>query len=309
MAQASEPGPAPNSSGAGDQSTVGLAYGIAAFSLWAGVPVYFKLIQSVPAFETLAHRIVWSAVLCALLLRTAARWASVWAIFADRRRRAIFCVTSALLAANWLVYIWAINTDRLIDTSLGYYINPLFYVMLGLVFLSERLRPWQWVAVALAAIGVANLTWHLGHLPWIALCLALNFGIYGLIRKVVPVGALEGLTAEALIVLPFGIGYLAWLSTDASAALPARDLSIQLLLPLAGVATVLPLLFFNEAAQRLSLSTIGLLQYIGPSGHFVLAVFVYGEPLTEAHLITFACIWTALVIYSIDGWRGRRVAS
>jgi chloramphenicol-sensitive protein RarD len=303
LAQATTSGSAPN-----DQTAAGLAYGITAFALWAGIPVYFKLIQSLPALEILGHRILWSAVVCALLLRSAARWAAMWAVFGDRRRLAVFTVTTIMLATNWLVYIWAINTDRLIDTSIGYYINPLFNVLLGFVFLRERLRPWQWTAVALAAIGVANLTWHLGQLPWIALFLAANFGIYGLIRKVVPVGAIEGLAVETLIILPFGIAYLAWLGLEGSVSYVARDLTTNLLLPLTGIATVLPLLFFTEAARRLKLSTVGLLQYIAPSGHFVLAVFVYGEILTTAHIVTFACIWTALIIYSIDSWRGQRGA-
>lgn len=289
-----------------DQTTVGLAYGITAFTIWGVMPIYFKLIRDVPALEILGHRVLWSVVFCVVMLGTGRRWAAVWAIFANRRRLAVFAATTLLLSSNWLIYIWAVNTDRLLETSLGYYINPLLNVVLGLVFFSERLRPWQWAAVALAALGVANQTWQLGTLPWISLCLAGGFGAYGLIRKIVPVDALEGLTAETMLILPAALGYLAWLATDGSVAYLTRGLSINLLLTLAGVTSALPLLFFTEAARRLKLTTLGVLQYIGPSGHFLLAVFVYGEPFTSAQLMTFACIWTALAIYTGDGWRAQR---
>jgi chloramphenicol-sensitive protein RarD len=173
------------------------------------LPVYFKLLRDVPALEIFAHRILWSAAICVVLIGVGARWATVRSIFSNRRRLAIFVLTTLLLSSNWLIYIYAVNTDRLLQTSLGYYINPLLSVVLGLAFLGERLRPWQWVAVALAAVGVTNQTWQLGELPWISLCLAGGFGAYGLIRKVVSVDALEGLTAETLLILPPALAYLA----------------------------------------------------------------------------------------------------
>lgn len=299
-ADSRSPGRAP-----GDRTAQGLVYGIAAFSLWGVLPVYFKLLGDVPALEILAHRILWSVAFCAALLGASPRWAAVWAIFASRRRLAIFVLTTLLLSSNWLIYIHAVNTDRLLQTSLGYYINPLLNVVLGLAFLGERLRPWQWAAVALATLGVANQTWQLGELPWISLCLAGGFGAYGLIRKVVTVDALEGLTAETLLILPAGLAYLAWLGTDGRVAYMTQGWSINLVLVLAGVTSALPLLWFTEAARRLKLTTIGILQYIGPSGHFLLAVFVYGEPLNPAQLITFACIWSALALYTFDGWRNQ----
>lgn len=288
-----------------DQTTAGLLYGIGAFSLWGVMPIYFKLLRDVPALEIFAHRVLWSAVFCAALLGTGMRWAAVRAIFTDRRRLAIFVLTTLLLSSNWLIYIYAVNTDRLLQTSLGYYINPLLNVVLGLGLLGERLRPWQWLAVVLAAIGVANQTWQLGELPWISLCLAGGFGAYGLIRKVVPVDALEGLTAETLLILPPALAYLAWLGIDGNVAYVTQGWSVNLLLATAGVLSAMPLLWFTEAARRLKLTTIGILQYIGPSGHFLLAIFVYGEPLTPAQLFTFICIWSALALYTFDGWRNQ----
>lgn len=305
MAQAPAVGSPIQGQTPGDQTARGLLYGMAAFSLWGVMPVYFKLLGDVPPTEIFAHRILWSVAFCAVLLGAGARWAAVWAIFANRRRLTIFVLTTLLLSSNWLIYIYAVNTDRLLQTSLGYYINPLLNVVLGLAFLGERLRPWQWLAVALAAAGVANQTWQLGELPWISLCLAGGFGAYGLIRKVVSVGALEGLTAETLLILPPALAYLAWCGIDGSVAYATQGWSINLLLAMAGLTSAMPLLWFTEAARRLKLTTIGILQYIGPSGHFLLAIFVYGESLTAAQLFTFVCIWSALALYTFDGWRNQ----
>ncbi len=259
-----------------------------------------------PASEILGHRVVWSAVFLVILLAFSGQLSAAKAVFADRRVILPLCATTVLISINWFTFIWGVNAGFLLEVSLGYYINPLINVVLGILFLGERLRPWQIFAVALAALGVLNLTWSLGSFPWIALTLALTFGFYGLLRKVMPAEALVGLGVETVLLTPVALAFLAWLSLSDTAVAPDLDLTGWVLLILVGVVTAMPLLLFTAGARRLRYSTMGVLQYIGPTGHFLLAVFVYDEPFTVTHLVAFACIWIALVVYSVDANRAHR---
>lgn len=279
---------------------VGIAYALAAYLLWGLTPIYWKALRAIPGPEVLAQRMIWALLFVAILIAIFRQWRGVRRVIGSWRRLVPLMVTSVLVSFNWGVYIWAVNADHILEASLGYFINPLVNVLLGVVFLGERLRPWQGLAVLLAVGGVVNLTLSLGVFPWISLSLAVSFGFYGLIRKIVPTEPLVGLSCETALVLPVALAYLAYLSVTGTAAAHDADLGLWLLLIGSGVVTALPLLWFAQAAKRLQYTTIGLVQYVAPSLHFALAVFLYGETFTDAHLITFACIWGGLVIYTVD---------
>jgi chloramphenicol-sensitive protein RarD len=270
-----------------------------AFAFWGVIPLYWKLIADLPATEVLAHRIAWSLPWLALLLVLRRRGSELRRVLASPRARGLLLASTVLIAANWLAFIWAVNNDRVLDSSLGYYINPLVSVFLGFVFLGERLRGAQWLAVLLAAAGVAVLTLRHG-LPWVSLVLAFSFGSYGLLRKVVDAPPMVGLFVEIGLLTPLCAGYLVWLRATGEGAFATGDTSTSLLLAAAGPVTVGPLLLFAEGIRKLTLATVGFLQYMTPTGHFVLAVMVFGEPFDAGHLAAFACIWTALALYTFD---------
>lgn len=281
----------------------GLVYGLTAHSLWGLFPLYFKAVEVVPALEILVHRIVWSLALLIPLVLIQRQWSEVRRVLRDRGTLGVLLVTTTLIALNWYLFIVAVETDRVIQASLGYFINPLVNIVLGMVFLHERLSRPAAVAVALAVIGVAAQTIMIGSLPVIALVLAFSFGLYGLLRKTARVGSVVGLTIETALLTPFCIGYLIWAHRAGRMSFASGDLHLDLLLIAAGIITTAPLLLFTAAARLLPLSTMGFLQYVAPSGHFLLAVFAFGEPFTTAHLVTFACIWTALAIFTRDQLR------
>lgn len=287
----------------------GYLLGLGAYFIWGLFPLYFKLVERVPALEIVVHRALWSALFgCALLLLW--KHPGWWRELRDNPRRlGVLALSGLLIASNWLVYVWAVNNDRMLEASLGYYINPLINVLLGLLLLGERLRRLQWLAVGLATFGVLQQLWQLGTLPWVSLVLAFTFGFYGLIRKKAPVAALPGLVVETLMLLPLAIGWLL-LHPTAMSSQPAFWSDPQALwLVAAGPVTLLPLLCFNAAARSLPYTTLGFLQYITPTLVLLLAVFVYGETLDPARLLSFICIWAALALYSLDIWkalRGRR---
>ena len=259
--------------------------------------------------EVLANRIVWSLGLVLAALAWRGRWEWLAAL---RRPRVLglFVATSLLLSANWLTYIWAVSNGHVVDASLGYFITPLVNVALGYSLLGERPRRAQWVALALAAAGVAWLTASAGRLPWIGLVIGVSFGAYGLLRKVAVLGALEGLTLETLILAPAALAAMAWWWAASATSFPAPDLAANAWLVGLGPTTTVPLLLFSFAARRLPLTTLGLLQYLSPSIQFVLGVWLFHEAFTPARLVGFACIWVALVLYSSDTWRaGRRLQS
>ena len=287
-------------------AAAGVAYGLAAGLVWGLGPIYWKAIQSVPAVEIVAHRVVWSVLFLALLMALLRQLPALRQAVRVRRNIVALFATAVLISVNWSLYIWAVNAGFVLDVSFGYFISPLVGVLLGTTILRERLRPWQAIAVALAAIGVANQVASLGTIPWIGLVLAFTFGVYGLIRKVVPAGALVGLGIETTLILPFALGYIVWLSADGQAVSWSLDAGGMALVVGAGAVTALPLLWFTQAARRLRLSSIGLILYVAPSCQFVLAVFLYGEAFTVAHLVTFVFIWAGLLVYSVDSARAHR---
>jgi chloramphenicol-sensitive protein RarD len=281
----------------------GIFQALLAYGAWGVLPVYWKALASVSATEVLANRIVWTVLFGAVLLAMLRRTDEVRDALSIPRERFLLACSGVLIGANWLLYIWAVNHDRLLEASLGYYLNPLFSVLLGVLFLGERLRPWQALAVAIAAAGVAVLVVDAGGVPWIALGLAVSFGLYGLAHKLCPVRPIPGLAIETAVLAPAALLWLFVAAEPAGGVLRAGpDLSRALLVG-AGPATALPLLWFAGAARHLRLATLGLFQYLAPSIGFVLAIFVYDEPFTRGHAIAFAGIWSALALYSVDAWR------
>jgi chloramphenicol-sensitive protein RarD len=282
----------------------GVLYAATAYACWGLFPVYFKALHDVPPQQILMHRIAWSLVFLVLVLTWRRQWAWLGSLLRRPKVLAGFTASAVLLSTNWLIYIWAVNSDRVVDASLGYFINPLVNVLLGFIVLRERLRSGQWAAIALAAAGVGWLTWVGGNLPWIGLVLAVTFGTYGLLRKTAALGALEGLSLETLILFPVALAYLIWLTFDGSNSFVGAPLSTQLLLMAAGPITAIPLLLFAAGARQIPLSLLGLLQYIGPSLQLLLGVWLYHEPFGGARLAGFALIWAALILYSAEGlWR------
>ncbi|MDP5292963.1 EamA family transporter RarD [Oceanimonas sp. CHS3-5] len=289
-----------------DQAGQGALFALGAYFLWGIAPMYFKQLSAVPAYEILTHRIIWSWLLLALLLSVLGYWPRVRALLHTPRQLLMLTLSSVIIGVNWLLFIWAVNNDHMLDASLGYYINPLFNIVLAMLFLGERFRRTQWLAVGLAGAGVAIQILVFGSLPWIALALAFSFGCYGLIRKKVPVDPFTGLMLETLVLLPLALIYLGGIADSATSRLTANPLDLNLWLIAAGLVTTAPLLLFAGAARRLRLSTLGFFQYLGPSLMFMLAVGLYNEPFTLDKGITFALIWAALVIYTLDGLRHRR---
>jgi len=292
---------APYHAGMSEQGSqrAGLGYAVSAFLLWGLFPIYWKLLQTVPALEVVAHRTLWSFVALAAWITARRRWADVRAVAARGRTVAALAGSAALISVNWLLYVWAVIHDHMVEASLGYYINPLVNVVLGVIVLRERLSRPQLIAVTLAGIGVATLTLGYGSFPWIALTLAVTFGLYGLVRKTVGADAITGLFTETALLAPLAGGFIAVLAARGAGALGGGAL-VSTLLVLGGPVTALPLALFAHGARRLPLSTLGLIQYLAPSLQFLIAVFLYREPFTAAHAATFACIWLALGLMTWD---------
>ncbi len=289
-------------------SPLGVLLAASAFFIWGLSPIYWKALVSVPAFEILMHRMIWSFVFLAPLVLLRGHLDDFLKAMSSGRTLLILMGTTVIVGGNWFLFIWAINSGHILQTSLGYYINPLVNVLLGVVFLKERLRRLQLVAVGLAAVGVFYLTLSYGQFPWVSLALAFSFGFYGLIRKVVPVGPLVGLTVETLLLSVPATAYLIYIDHAGHGAFLNAGTPITLLLMGAALVTGLPLLLFTMGTKLLRLATVGFLQYIAPSCTFLLAVFIYREPLVPAQLFTFGLIWTALAIYSYDSVRQYRIA-
>ncbi|GGK14733.1 transporter [Caldalkalibacillus thermarum] len=286
------------------QVIMGTWYAVAAYVVWGVLPLYWKLLENIPALEILAHRIIWSFVFVILILAVTSKWSelkqeclSIW----RNRKQSLALISSALvISANWFVYIWAVNNDRVIETSLGYYINPLLSVLLGIVVLKERLTYWQTWSFVLATIGVLLITVHYGAIPWIALSLALSFALYGLAKKIASLNAMLGLAFETLLTLPLALLYVAWLHNTGSSSFGTSSVGTSLLLAGAGMATALPLLCFAQGARRIPLTMLGFFQYIAPSITLCLGIFVFNEPFTTIDLISFMFIWSALTLYSLS---------
>jgi chloramphenicol-sensitive protein RarD len=287
-----------------------LIAGIAAFTTWGLVPIYWKLLKAVPATEILAHRFVWTSIFLITLLTWRQRWAEVETNVRSRRARLYCLVSGAMIAITWFLYIWAVNIGRVIETSLGYFMTPLMNVLLGAIFLRERLRRWQSVSVLLGTLGVFNLTFGYGRFPWVALSLCTTFGLYGLLRKKSGTAAIPGLFIETILLVPLAIAYLIFLNTNGQLMFGSADISLSILLMSTGIVTALPQVWFGHAAQHLRLTTLGFLQYLPPTGTFFLGVFAYHEPFTRNHLVTFALIWIALAIFTGEAvmqWRRQSV--
>ncbi|WP_413400769.1 EamA family transporter RarD [Pseudoalteromonas sp. KJ71-7] len=284
----------------------GAIFACLAFFMWGLAPIYFKMIQHVSAFEILLHRVIWSVVFLIVVVSVLSYWDKIKRILIQPKLILMLVVTSTLLGFNWGLFIWAINNNHMLDASLGYYINPLLNVLLGMVFLNERLRKLQGAAVALAFTGVLLQLISFGSFPVVAFSLATSFALYGLLRKKLQVDALPGILIEALILLPVALTYWWLMVPTETSNLPANDWQTNALLVSAGIVTTLPLLCFTGAAKRLQYTTLGFFQYIGPSLMFILAVVFYGEVFDAERVITFACIWSALAIFSWDSYHQSR---
>jgi len=278
----------------------GVFYAILAYFLWGIFPIYWKLIQNVPALEIIAHRVVWAFLFVLLVVWLKHDWQWVREAFQDKKILLTFLITGLLLAVNWLVYVWAVNAGFIVDASLGYFINPLVNVVLGVIFLRERLRLWQWIPVGIATLGVLYLAVSYGVIPWIGLTLAFTFGTYGLLKKTAALNSLHGFTLETGFLFFPALGYLLFLEFINQGAFPHGSALETLLLSLTGLMTGLPLLLFGAAARRVPLSTLGFIQYIAPSLQFLIGVQIYGESFTPDRMIGFGLIWFALAIYSTD---------
>ena len=279
----------------------GILAGIGAYTLWGLFPVYWRLLENDPAIEILAHRMVWSLLFMAALISVQREWHSLIAILHNRRTVLVYTLAAVILALNWFTYIWAVNAGYVVEASLGYFINPLINFLLGVIFLGEKLRPWQVAAVILAGLGVVYLTVSYGSLPWISLVLALTFGLYGLIKKTAVLESTHGFSLETMVLFLPALGYLLFRESIGVGAFVNQGAWISLLLALAGPVTSVPLLMFGYAARKIPLSMLGFIQYITPTLQFVLGVFVYREPFPASRLVGFSMIWAALVAYSLEG--------
>jgi chloramphenicol-sensitive protein RarD len=303
-------GPAVGATPKAETATAGLSFGLAAYGWWGLQAVYFKAMKEVPPTVLLAHRTIWCAVFLVFLLSVLRRWADFGRCLKSKRLVALLATSSVLLAINWLLFIVGVATNRMVETSLGYFINPLFSVLLGVVVLGERPRPLQMVAIVLAAVGIAHRIYSLGELPLIALGLAGSFGLYGLVRKIANVESLTGLTLETLVLAPAGMSYLAWQAMQGNDLFGNVTAVTRGLVLASGMITSIPLLCFGAAARRLPLSTLGFLQYVAPSLQLALAVCWYSEPFTVNHAVSFGLIWAGLALFSAEPifvrWRSTR---
>lgn len=293
------------------ETSRGVLYAVGAFFIWGLFPLYWKPLHDVPALQILCHRIVWSAVFVALILLLQRNWGWLADSVRDTRRLGIFALSSFLLSLNWLIYIWAVNDGRVVEASLGYFINPLVNVLLGRFFLGERLTRPQASAVGLATLGVAWITLGVGSLPWVALGLAGSFGVYGLLRKQASLPSLEGLALETFLMLPLAAAALLWFEANGNGGFGHLGLATDLLLVGGGIVTAIPLLLFASGARRLKLATVGLIQYLGPTIQLLLGVLLYQEPFGPERAVGFALIWSGLALYSGAGllsyWKQRRL--
>jgi chloramphenicol-sensitive protein RarD len=287
----------------------GILYAVLAYGIWGILPIYWKSIQEVPAPQILGHRIIWSFAFLAAIVYFRKDWLAFGKAIKNRKSILIFSLSAAIISVNWLTYIWAVNAGFIVETSLGYFINPLISVLLGVVFLKEKLRTTQWVPVGLALVGVLYLTFQYGELPWIALLLATTFGLYGLIKKTAPLNSLHGMTLETGMLFIPALIFLILSESQGTGAFGHTSWFTGVLLAFTGVATALPLLLFSNAARRINLSTLGFLQYFAPTLQFLIGVLIYNEPLTNERLVGFVIIWIALILYSFEGFYTRRRAA
>lgn len=284
----------------------GILYGIGAYVLWGFFPIYWKFLHPVPALQVIGHRIGWSFIMLAVYVLITKQWQDFRSVAFKAKTIGMYSIAAVLLSINWLIYVWGVNAGFIVETSLGYFINPLLSVLLGVIFLRERLRPMQWIPVGLAAVGVIYLTFVYGRLPWIALSLAFSFGFYGFVKKLSPLGSLYGLTLETGIVFPVALIYLVVVGVTGTGAFFHAGTLIDLFLIGAGIVTTIPLLMFASAAKQIPLTLVGLLQYIAPTLQFLIGVFVYKESFDFSHFIGFAIVWVALIFFAVESYIANR---
>ena len=284
----------------------GILYGIGAYALWGFFPIYWKLLHDVSAEQVIGHRIGWSFILLLAYILLAGQWKEFRSVAFKWKTIGIYSIAAVLLSFNWLIYVWGVNAGFIVETSLGYFINPLLSVLLGVLFLRERLRPLQWIPVGLAALGVGYLTFAYGRLPWIALSLAFTFGFYGFVKKLSPLGSLYGLTLETGIVFPIALVYLAFVGFNGTGAFLQNGALVDVLLIGAGIVTTIPLLMFASAAKQIPLTVVGLLQYIAPTLQFLIGVLVYKEPFDLSRFIGFGLVWVALIVFAVENYLANR---
>ncbi|MBI2757892.1 MAG: EamA family transporter RarD [Chloroflexi bacterium] len=283
----------------------GILYAVGAYLMWGLFPLYWKQLETIPALQLIGHRIAWSFILLIIVIFITRQWKEFRAEFNSKTIR-IYLIAAVLISVNWFTYVWAVNNGFVVETSLGYYINPLFSVLLGVIVFRERLRPIQWIPIALAAAGVFYLTATYGSLPWIALTLAFTFGLYGLVKKTAPLSSLYGLTLETGLLFLAAVAYLLYSEFTGQGAFLRSGPKADLMMVGAGLVTTVPLLLFAYAAQRVPLTTLGILQYINPTMQFLLGVLLYKEPFTQNRLIGFGMVWAGLILFWIEGLYARR---
>jgi chloramphenicol-sensitive protein RarD len=283
-------------------SKEGILYAFGAYFIWGLTPIYWKLIKHVPAIQLIGHRIAWSLVLLAIVLLATRQWSELRTLASERKVLCIYFIAAVLVGANWFIYVWSVNAGFVVEASLGYFINPLLSVLLGVVFLREHMRPFQWIAVGLAAAGVIYLTVEHGRLPWIALSLAFTFGFYGLVKKLAPLSSLQGLTLETGILFIPAIVFLAYQEKLGVGAFLHTGIRSDLLMVGAGLVTTIPLLMFVSAARRIPLTMIGIMHYITPSCQFLLGVFLYREAFDSTRALGFGIVWVGLLIFAVEGY-------
>jgi chloramphenicol-sensitive protein RarD len=281
----------------------GVLYSVGAYIIWGILPVYWKAVQEVPSPEIVSHRVIWSFIFVIFIIWIRRDWGQLKSVLKNRKAILTFLLSAGLISVNWLTYIWGVNAGFIVETSLGYFINPLVSVVIGVIVFREKLRHTQWLAVGIASIGVLYLTFMYGELPWIALTLAVTFGLYGMIKKATPVAALNGVVLETGFMFSPALFYLISLEVSGNASFGFHNRITSLLLILTGFFTAFPLLLYAGAAHRIHLSTLGILQFIAPTLQFFIGVFIYNESFTQERLIGFSLIWIALFVYSIDGIR------
>ena len=286
--------------------TRGTWYAALAYAVWGFFPIYWKFLSSISALQITCHRIVWSCVILLALIGRSSEWRTLWTAVRSARVLGIYTAAALAIAMNWVIFVWAANQGRIVQTSLGYFINPLLSVVLGVFVFRERLRPLQWFSVGLAAAGVLYLTIALGSPPWIALSLAASFGTYGLLKKVAPLSAVQGLALETSILFPPAAAYLIWAELAGTGALMHSGLTRDLLMFAAGPVTTLPLLLFAAGVRRIPLSLVGMLQYINPTMQILIAVLIYREPFTRVQFVGFGFVWAALAVFAVEGYLTHR---
>jgi chloramphenicol-sensitive protein RarD len=285
----------------------GIWNGLSAYILWGFFPIYWKLLHNVPALQVIGHRITWSFILLIIVILATKQWKNFRSAALEPKTIAIYSIAAVLLSINWLIYVWGVNAGFIVETSLGYFINPLISVLLGVLFLREKLRTMQWIPIGLAAAGVIYLTVTYGRLPWIALSLAVSFGIYGLVKKLAPLGSLYGLTLETALVFPIALVYLAFVGFSGTGSFLQEGALTDILLIGTGAVTSIPLLMFASAARQIPLTMIGVLQYVAPTLQFLIGVFLYHEPFDQSRLIGFGLVWLALIIFWVENYLANRM--